>query len=343
MSRKKEIIIFILIFLFLSLAGMIVFDIKNEAEQTSDYSTYSDREKGGRVLFQLAREMGYDVGRHESSSRFLPDDATVVAFSPERNIVNSGLEKKYLLSWIERGNSFVLIDSAESVVGEKYEILDEATSYTKVFSYFGENRMYNIGEGQFIYLKDYEKYTNEEIKDLDPGVVFIHALKAASNERVLFNEFYHGFGKEATLLDIIGFSGRLILIQLALAFLIYIYIKSKRFGKPVVVHETIKREENENMFALSNIYMKANANSMVLEIVYEKFKTELANFLGYRYKEIDYNEVLSKAENNVLLKDMNIKELVRDCEGYIKNDIKDRKTMERLFTKLEKIRRVIKE
>lgn len=342
MNRKKEIFIFIFVFLFLSLAGIIVFDIRSEVEESTDYSTYNSGKNGVKVLYQLAKEMGFKVGRHGKSARFLPDGVTLVAFAPSKHIINGNLEQKYLLEWIERGNIFIFIDSKEADLGEKYKILNRQTDYTKVFSYFGDNRVYNIGKGKVIYLDDFKRYTNGRIKDLDPGVVFVHALQVSSNKRVLFNEFYHGLGKEITPLDIVGFSGKIILTQLLLAFIIYIYIKSKRFGKPLVVYQTIKREENENMFALSNIYVKAKANSMVLEIIYEKFKKEIANFLGYKGKEINYHEVFNEAQKSPLFKDMNIKQLVKDCEEYIKNNYNDKKTIEKLSIKLEEVRRVIK-
>lgn len=340
--RKKEIFIFILVFLFLSLVGIIILDIEIEMKESTNYSTYNNGKNGTRVLYRLAKEMGFKVGRYEKSARFLPDGVTMVAISPRINIINGSLERKYLLDWIERGNTLILIGSKELLIGNNYKILEGQEEYAKVFSYFGDNRMYNMGNGKVIYLDNYRRYTNDSIKNLDPGVAFIHALQVSSNEMILFNEFYHGLGREMPLLDVIGFTGRIILAQLMLAIIIYIFIKSRRFGKPAVVYKIIKREENENLYALSNIYMKAKANSMVLEIVYEKFKNELAGFLGYKGREINYDEVFNEAQKNPLFKGMNIKKLAGNCEQYIKNNINDKRKMESLYIKLEEIRRVIR-
>ncbi|TYQ18308.1 UNVERIFIED_CONTAM: hypothetical protein Cloal_0739 [Acetivibrio alkalicellulosi] len=343
MSKIKDIILFISIFILLSLAGLVVFDIKNEAEQSTGFTTYSDREDGVKVLYTLAEKMGFQVGRNRKPSRFLPDNVTVVAIAPDYDIFTDNLEQKYLLEWVNRGNSFVIIDSDSNFSNSNYDILSHAKSYSKAFSYYGENRIYNIGEGKVIYLGQYENYTNKEIESLDPGVVFIHALNEASNERVLFNEYYQGFGSsQPSIFDIIGFGGRLILIQILLGIMVYFYILSRRFGKPVIVYETIKREENENIFALSNIYKKANANAIVLEIYYDKFKKDVSKFLGLGGEFVNDEEMISEANKNNVLKNMDLQKVIKDCNNYISNNINNRKVLEELLIKLEKIGRLLK-
>lgn len=68
--EKKEIFIFILVFLFLSLVGIIILDIEIEMKESTNYSTYNNGKNGTRVLYRLAKEMGFKVGRYEKSARF---------------------------------------------------------------------------------------------------------------------------------------------------------------------------------------------------------------------------------------------------------------------------------
>lgn len=341
-KRIKKSAVYIGIILIIIIAGLVSFDVKTEFEQDIDYSSYSTKGNGSKVLYLLAGKMGFDVRRYTRQSRFLPDKSTIVVFAPDTEKFNDPVEQKYLKEWLSDGNSMILIDNMYNYE-ENFDLKEFSGSSRKQFGEFGENYIFNIGKGKIIFLEEYEFYTNEGIRILDPGVLFIDALYASSHKKVLFNEFYHGVGNEsASLWDLLNSGGRIALIQILVALLVYLYVISRRFGKPLVVFETIKRKENENLFALSNLYTKAGAYNLALSIYMENLTRELAKFLGFGTGNADKNELMAAAAANRVLKDMAVGEVIRESEILIETRSRDSKKFIGLFARLEDIRKEIK-
>lgn len=338
MKRYKKIFIYAAVIMIIAAAGLIIYDFKDEIQQSIEYSCYNVEGDGTRALYLLTKEMGYDVEIFTRPSRFLPDNATVVAIGPVSEIMESNLEKKYLKAWLERGNVLVLI----SYDLEKY-IEELGATQPRNFGRYDRGYKYSVGKGSIIYFANSEKYTNSGVKDLDQGVQFIEALEDGSYKKVLFNEYFHGIGSSGVKLwDIIGFGGKLVVIQLAMCLLIYLFNVSRRFGKPVVVFETFKRQENENLFALSNIYYKAKANSMALEIYLENVKQELAKFLGLGKDDWTDTDIIRAAKEINLLKDLDVEAVFSECESFIRSGKNNSKELLNLYKKLESIRKGIR-
>lgn len=338
MKRYKQIIIYAAVIMIIVAAGLITYDFKDKIQQSIEYSCYNIEGDGTRALYLLSEQMGYDVEVFTRPSRFLPDNATVVAIEPALEIAESDLEKKYLKAWLERGNVLILI----SYNIEKY-IEELGATKPRYFGRYDRGYIYSVGEGSIIHFTDSEKYTNSGVKNLEQGVQFIEALEEVANKKVLFNEYFHGIGTSgATLWDIVGFGGNLVIIQLAICLLLYLFSVSRRFGKPVVVFETIKRQENENLFALSNIYYKAKANSMALEIYLDNVKQDLAKFLGFGENDWNDSELVRAAKENNILKDLDVEAVFSACESFIKSGKNNNKVLLDLYKRLESIRKGIK-
>jgi hypothetical protein len=336
-ARIKTITVYTVIILTLLIVGLIAFDVKDDFEKEVSYSSYTAKDNGSKVLYLLSDKMGFSVRRYIRSARFLPDNATMVVFAPDGERFNDALERKYLIKWLEKGNSMVFIESSISYL----EGLVQETP--EQFGEYGANLLFKVGKGKIIFLEEYEYYTNEGIRNLDPGVLFIDALNEAAHKKVLFNEFYHGLGSEsASLWDILNPVGRLILVQILLWALVLMFMKSRRFGKPAIVYQIIKRKENENLFALSNLYMKAKAGSLALETYIDGFKKEVAKFLGLD-DDSDINEIAIAAKTDNVLKGMDLEGVMRDCSIYIEEGNNDSKKLIGLFGRLEKIRKGIKQ
>lgn len=338
MKRLKKILLYTAVVLVLIVAALVVYGFKGDMEQSVEYSSYSAEGDGTKALYLLSRDMGYDVQRFTRPSRFLPDNATLVAIEPNLEMLNSNLEKKYLKSWLEKGNALILI----SFEGEEY-LKELGAISQEAFGLYDRGYRLSVGKGSVFYFELSENYTNSGLKKLEPGVQFIDVLEEAKNKTVLFNEYLHGIGNAGTnLWDILGPVGRLVVVQLIICVLILIYIKSRRFGKPVIVFETIKRKENENLFALSNIYYKAKANSMALEIYLNNLKLELAKFLGAGKELFSDEDLVNAAKASNTLKDLDVAGVFADCESYIKNRKGDSKALLNLYNRLEIIRKGIK-
>lgn len=342
MSKIKNIAIFVIIAVIVVTIGFFVFDIKNEKEENTDFSSYNEKYIGTKALYLLADRMGFYVSRYMRPSRFIPNNATMVALAPDEYLFNSDMEQKYLLEWIKRGNALVLIDDLDSFENDAFGLIEFVENIAPLEGY-GKNYIGTVGKGRVIFLGNYNDYINGGLEALDPGVVFIDALNEAGHKRVLFNEYYHGLGSsKITIWDILTPAAKLLLVQLIIAALVLIFVVSRRFGKPQVVYEIVKRKENENLFALSNIYQKSKANGLVLESYLNNLKKELAVFLGFGRENYDDGEILAAAQSSNILKNINLIELFGECNNYINSGKKDNKEFLRLFKRLEQIRKEIK-
>lgn len=339
MKRYKKILAYAAVIIIIAAAGLLVYGFKGDLQQSVEYSGYNIEGDGTRALYLLSEQMGYDVKVFTRPSRFLPDNATLVAIGPILEILENNLEKKYLKAWLERGNVLLLMSNDDV---EEY-IEEFGATEPNDFGKYDRGYKYGVGDGSIIYFADSEKYTNSGVKNLEHGVQFIDALEESKNKTVLFNDYYHGIGSSGTnLWDILGFGGKLIIIQLVLCLLIYIFIVSRRFGKPVVVFETIKRKENEKLFALSNIYYKAKANGMALEIYLDNLKQEIAKFLGFAKDDWTDRDIIRVAKENNALKNLEVEAIFVECDSFINNKKNDSKVLLNLYKRLETIRKGIK-
>lgn len=338
MKRLKKVLLYTGIALILVFVALLVYGSEADIEESIEYSSYSTEGDGTKALYLLTKKMGYDLQRYKRPSRFLPNKATLVAIEPDFFMLKSDLEQKYLKSWLEKGNVLILI----AYEGEEY-LKELGVSSSEDFGVYDIGYKLKVGKGSIIYFETSENYTNSGLNELEMGVQFIAALEEADNRTVLFNEYLHGIGETGPKLwDILGPAGRLVVVQLIICVLILIYMKSRRFGKPVIVFETIKRKENENLYALSNIYYKAKANSMALEIYFQNLKLELAKFLGVGKEELGNEELANAAKSNNTLKDLDVAAVFADCENYINKRKVDGKVLFKLYNRLEKIRKGIR-
>lgn len=343
MNKKafiKKILIYCAIVAVVLVAGILVYGKKATYVDYPDMTTYSAKEKGVKALYLLVEQMGYSVERFEQSAKHLPAQATLVAVNPEKDVLNESKESMYLKEWVKSGNTLVIID--DDLYPDEVGLSELKT---KEPVYLDENNIdcvYKFGSGNVVFLDGYLSYTNKGLKSYDAGLRLVEVLDKSNRKRVLFNEYYHGFGSdENTVWGLLGPVGQIMVIQLLIALLLYMYVLSRRFGKPVTVFEIIKRKENENLLALSNIYTKAKANSLVLETYLDNLKNELRKFLGLTSHQ-DEDDIIIAASDNKFLSSMNTKEVIYACNHYIKNDIKDTKLLCQLAEKVEKIRKGIK-
>ena len=317
------------------LISILLISIGNDARKMG-YSTYSNEKEGVKALYLLSEKMGYNAIRYKKSSRFLPDGVIMVAILPQYERMNDPIEKKHLENWLFRGNSMILIDEKSNLF--KYDIINERNKLDFASGFFkGSDNVYGMGEGFIVFFEKPKDFTNYGIKDYTEGINFIKALDALKEKTVYFNEYYHGLGRQyGTVFDILGSAGRIIFIQLLLGLLLYFLILSARFGKPIPVLKNVKRMENENLFALSNIYKNANAKDIVLKIYLEKFKKQISKILGF-IKIPDDNELKNAVLNNKFLYDKDVHTILEKSKIYISNKKFSRSEFKDIIYKIEKI------
>lgn len=335
----RKLLLYGLILLAMFLAGVVYYSLKYTGEK-ADYSSYSAGPKGVKALYLLTEQMGFEVSRYKKSSRFLPPDTTLIALNPDPDLFNDGIELKYLRAWLEKGNSMVLIGDADQ--SGEYKIINSPQTKQETAGSGEDYLAYSIGQGKLYFLGGEDAYTNAELEAVKPAVLFIDILQQVSHERVYFNEYYHGTAEEGLVLfDILGPTANILLLQILLALIIFLSILAGRFGKPVTVFETQKRIENENLFALSSIYIKSRANGAVLETHLKGFRKELGKYLGFM--DIPEDGVLATAAlENRYLRDKGIDELLRACNEYLLHRQKDTGLLVRLVNRMEEIRKGIR-
>lgn len=336
---KKVLILSSVIFVLLVIA--LIINSGSTKNKYADYTTYNTDEKGIKALYLLTGQMGFDTGRFTRPVRFIPDGCTMVVIEPEGLLYIDALEKKYLKEWVSRGNTLILSCSSSDIDAELLNVLD-AEKIGEVNDYSWWNH-FRAGKGN-LYVNDMpEFYSNEGLRNNKPAALsFINILDNTGSKKVLFNEYYHGIGTEgATIWDIIGPAGKLLVLQFILGFAVLMFVFSRRFGKPVTVFETVKRKENENIFALSNIYAKSKANVLVLETITVNFKKELTKYLGLMGQPGN-EELITASKGSKFLSDMDMEGLLNRCTFFIESGGGNMKELVYLTQQIEKIRRGIK-
>lgn len=308
-----------------------------QTETYPAYSSYSTQSQGIKALYFLLKVIGFHTARFESSARFLPDGIVMIAVQPQPEIINQPQERQHLQQWIEKGNTLILVDDGKS----KYDIIDAAGILPHGYDTNIHANIYVLGNGRVYYSTNVDIFTNQGLKSYTGGVGMIRLLSEIHAPAVLINERYHGMGSGgATWWDILGTSGRIIVLQLVLAAVVFILSRLRRFGKPVTVFETVRRSENEDIYALANIYQKAGADAAVFESYVRNVQKEFQKFLGLT----EGSEALlyTFCKENALLKKYNTAELLQKSAQMMHNSRFQVRKAVPLINQLETIRREIK-
>ncbi|MCR4435544.1 MAG: DUF4350 domain-containing protein [Clostridiales bacterium] len=322
------------------LAAALILYAFRRGDTKPEYTTFSSGNNGVKALYLLTAQMGYDVKRYESTSRFLPDKVTLVAVKPDMNVFNASAERRYLKEWLSRGNVMIIIDTAGEL--SQYRLKEFSGLEPTFMEEEAGDRVYSVGKGSLIFLNNVESYTNQGLHGYRAGIRFIRILDGLKNNEVLFDEYYHGFGQSGlTLWDLLGATGRLVVLQMVLGIMVLMLSKAGRLGKPVTVLELVKRRENENLYALSNLYVKAKANGTVLQILLDDFKRDLSKLLGCDSSAGD-SELTGAVSENKGLSKMRVGEILEECGDYIRRGSKDTRLLFKLAGKLDRTRKGIK-
>jgi len=95
-----------------------------EAEQVYiPFSTHSARENGALALYEWANALGYRAQRIENTAFHIGDRVKLLFVLAPRETIKSG-EARYILQWVERGNTLYLADSGSIVTNGLLRALD---------------------------------------------------------------------------------------------------------------------------------------------------------------------------------------------------------------------------
>ena len=303
---KTVILLLCCVVAFIIFTGLLA----NEEEGYQDVfdSSYSYKDNGTLALYYGAEEMGkaygFTVSRNAKPSRFLEEKSIVVSFNNDHS--TEVFEYENVTENIKAGSIYL---SVGSFLNAKYD--NNFVAVTPDF--YAENRDNFTSQWTFLSHKDSPdgglyieckpggSWKNGEVKK-DSGFAeeFLVMLSFLSVEygtqQVVFNEYYNGI-IEDTSVDILTLGFVLFLTQAGIALVLLMIAIAKRFGAPRVEYSTVKRDENENVYAVASLYQRTNSFDVVFDINMELLLSDLGKTLGAINSELhNYDYIIELAK-----------------------------------------------
>jgi len=329
---KRKIPLFItLIIVFI----IFIVTFGKSADYEVDYSTYNSQEKGCKALYSLTERLGFDVGRYLKKSKMLDYNGVLVAIKPE-SLFDEKFEQEDLISWVKKGNVLFVIDSKD--------IINNSRIFKEVIKTNDNDNFveYSLGDGKVYFYENVAQVQNSKLKEYSykAPLDVIDIFDKYKDKKIMFDEYYHGFGKqELGFFDTLSDTQFIIVLQIILAIMILMFYKSKRFGKPILVMRHRKRLENENIYALANVYQRSKSYSLVLKSYVENLKKDLKKTLHLTINDND-SELFALLSENKLFKEET--ELLNICTKEIQTNNLDIVSLTTLSKKIDRIRRELK-
>jgi len=161
------------------------------------------------------------------------------------------------------------------------------------------------GAGTVIVVSDPYLVTNAGLPvagnlDLFVNILFSYAADAKT---VYFDEYHHGFERRTSILHLLaGTSLGWALLQVAIAVILLMFSRARRFGQPKPMLKETHRSSLEYVTSLAGIYQSARASDQVLSNLYNR----LLNSVRGRPSSASVRTVMD--ECSLKMKDGNISE-----------------------------------
>jgi len=357
MNKKlKNIIIIILVIVGVYITlGIIANEDRNYGEYP--YSAYSAKDSGTKALFlsmeKYGDEIGIDVTTNKKYARFVQDNSLVLVIEPYNGSELDQYELSAMISQISKGSTYIIIYNNVSSsdienISQNYisNVKESAKPYESTYFESSDYKVvsaYNIGEGKVFFIDSDNEYTNTDIrKDSKDVVDFIKIIFSISSDfgytRIVVDEHYHEI-ESNSLSDAVGLGVILSIVGVCIAFFIWGLHKANRFGAPVFVPETVKRLENENIFALAGLYTRTKSSNIAIEVNMEALLNEISIALGYGNLSPSNREfVISSALKDKHMIEIGAAYLIKEFINTNKKKI-NKKDLKKIILKIEKIRR----
>jgi len=301
-----------LLFAVTALTIMVAPSPSDRSEQPTTYSTDS---KGAKAAWLLLQESGYRVERWRRELRYLPRErATLILAEPAtlpsprdadrlrrfvaeggRVIITGRLAGAFLPDatvvprpWISVWQKVrAAVPSAHARVAPEITLLARAewvapSSATPLYT-DGPRIVvarYHHGLGEITWWASASPLTNAGLKE--PGNVefLLACVGGAGDGRVLFDEFFHGYGEGATggVLQAAGFGW--IALQASLLGIAVVLTFSRRSGPVFAPRSDARLSPIEFAQTLGSLYQRAGAASVALDICHQRFRYWLTRRLG---------------------------------------------------------------
>lgn len=230
----------------------------------SSYSINSTSHMGYSILYETFQRLGMKV-----SSTSVPmeqidiDTCQIIASDYE-------FDKEEHLDWVEQGGILVYIHDGSQ---DEIDIIENEIEKGKVIDIYGGDLLTNAALANKT--KDgYEFY--KEIAEQTQG------------KKIVFNEYYLQDKYQPSWWNVMPGPIKLMIMQLSLCLIFYIWYKGKRFGKAMDLVEEVEREENEYLLSVARLYRKAGAWELAIRSYYKELLRKLFRLTS---KDEDFLEV----------------------------------------------------
>lgn len=140
------------------------------------------------------------------------------------------------------------------------------------------------GAGRAVVISDAGFFTNRGLRRGDNAVWVVQLIHAWGNQKVLFDEFHHGFGAQQSMWSLIGQFVQtpfgFMFLQLGLAGLLYVLGVKARQGRVVLPTDRPERSPLAQVMARGRLYQEAQSRHLAVELMCQQLCHELARPLG---------------------------------------------------------------
>ena len=315
-ADQKILVIAIGAAVLLSIAAAVIGT--SEQVESPVPSSYSSALGGAKAPYLLLEEMHYRVERWTASPTELAnvqEPATLILAVPTQ--AASPEEKEALQAFLERGGRVLAVgDLAATMLGSSRarpgmmnfewkiyprvvptaltrnapKIAMAASSYWQSrngedlvhYSEGGEDVVvsYPVGKGEVIWWAGATPLTNNGIAEQGNLALFLNSVGAPGERRVLWDEYFHEGGGHTVVGSIVSSPIKWALLQLAVLGMLVLFTYSRRHGPIFVPTPQARLSPLEFVDALAQLYHRAHATNVSLEVAYNRFRSEAAPRLG---------------------------------------------------------------
>lgn len=200
---------------------------------------------------------------------------------------------------------------------------------------------FRYGEGRVIFLSDPFVVANNGIARGGNLTLALNILRSmgASERRILFDEFHHGYQDEGNPL-INYFRGTpmpwLLLQGICLSLLI-IYTYGRRFARPLPLPQIDRHSPLEFVGSMANLQQAARARELALENIYPRFKGRLCRRLGLSSRASMDEIIASARRRRFPISEIELRQTLSDAEMTLAGEPIDDA---RLLTLVSRMRRI---
>lgn len=280
-------------------------------------SSYASGLGGAKAPYLLLEEMHYKVERWTASPTELvnvQEPATLILAEP--TLPATPEERQALRAFLDRGGRVLAVgEYAASIVGSDRarpgmpnfewktypralptELTRNAPEIAMAsisswharsgedivhYSADGEDVVvsFRVGKGEVIWWAGPTPLTNNGISERGNLALFLNSVGAPGDRRVLWDEYLHEGGH--TVADsVISSPIKWALLQLAVLGMLVLFTYSRRHGPIFVPTPAARLSPLEFVDALAQLYHRAHATNVSLEVAYNRFRSEVAPRLG---------------------------------------------------------------